>query len=67
MTTAFLQLYILQKVDQLKKQSSVLQSTGDISEAHECVGKLELLKEMWEELCLDKKDKEEIITFHNQI
>lgn len=67
MTTTFLQLYILNKVEQLQKQSSVLQTVGDISEAHECVGKLELLKEMWEDLHLGNKDKEETITYHNQI
>jgi hypothetical protein len=40
---------------------------GDIAEAHECIGKLELLKEMWEELRLGEKDKTETITYHNQI
>jgi hypothetical protein len=40
---------------------------GDIAEAHECIGKLELLKEMWEELHLGEKDKTETITYHNQI
>jgi hypothetical protein len=67
MTTTYLQLYILNKVEQLQKQSSVLQLVGDIGEAHECMGKLELLKEMWEDLHLGKKDKEETITYHNQI
>jgi len=67
MTTTFLHLYILNKVDQLQKQLSVLQSVGDIGEVHECVGKLELLKEMWEDLHLGKKDVTETITYHNQI
>jgi hypothetical protein len=65
--TTFLHLYILSKVEQLQKQSSVLQTVGDIAEAHECIGKLELLKEMWEDLHLGEKDKTETITFHNQI
>jgi hypothetical protein len=65
--TTFLHLYILNKVEQLQKQSSVLQTVGDIAEAHECIGKLELLKEMWEELRLGEKDKTETITYHNQI
>lgn len=67
MTTTFLHLYILNKVEKLQKQSFVLQSMGDISESHECIGKLELLKEMWEDLHLGEKDKTEIITYHNQI
>jgi len=67
MTTTFLQLYILNKVEELQKQSSVLQTVGDIGQAHECIGKLELLKEMWEDLHLGKKDKTETITYHNQI
>jgi hypothetical protein len=65
--TTFLHLYILNKVEQLQKQSSVLQTVGDIGQAHECIGKLELLKEMWEELHLGEKDKTETITYHNQI
>jgi hypothetical protein len=65
--TTFLHLYILSKVEQLQKQLSVLQTVGDIGEAHECIVKLELLKEMWEELHLGEKDKTETITYHNQI
>jgi hypothetical protein len=33
----------------------------------ELAGKIELLQEMWTELELDKIDKTETITFHNQI
>ena len=65
--TTFLHLYILSKVEQLQKQSNVLQTVGDIGQAHECIGKLELLKEMWEDLHLGEKDKAETITYHNQI
>jgi len=65
--TTFLHLYILNKVEQLQKQISVLQTVGDIGETHECIVKLELLKEMWEELHLGEKDKTETITYHNQI
>jgi hypothetical protein len=33
----------------------------------ELAGKIELLQEMWNDLELDKIDKTETITFHNQI
>ena len=64
MTLSFLKLYITSKIEQLDKRAAVLHSVNDMSEL---AGKLELLQEMWNELELDKIDKTETITFHNQI
>ncbi len=64
MTLSFLKLYISSKIEELDKNPTVLHSVDDMGEL---VGKLELLQEMWNELGLDKIDKEETITFHNQI
>jgi hypothetical protein len=64
MTLSFLKLYLSSKIEELDKRSIVLHSVNDMSEL---AGKLELLQEMWNELELDKIDKTETITFHNQI
>lgn len=64
MTLSFLKLYISSKIEQLDKRSAVLHSVNDMSEL---AGKLELLQEMWNDLELDEVDKDDIITFHNQI
>jgi hypothetical protein len=64
MTLSFLKLYISSKIEELDKNPTVLHSVDDTGEL---IGKLELLQEMWNELGLDKIDKEETITYHNQI
>lgn len=64
MTLSFLKLYISSKIEQLDKRAAVLHSVNDMSEL---AGKLELLQEMWNDLELDEVDKDDIITFHNQI
>jgi hypothetical protein len=64
MTLSFLKLYLSSKIEELDKRASVLHSVNDMSEL---AGKIELLQEMWNDLELDKIDKTETITFHNQI
>ncbi len=68
LNTTFLRLYILHKVNDIQKEADSLPH-GDITSiprAHELQGKLDLLKEMFEELELNQT-KTEIVEYHDQI
>jgi len=68
LNTTFLRLYILHKVNDIQKEADALPH-GDLSSivrAHELQGKLDLLKEMFEELELTQT-KTEKVEYHDQI
>ena len=66
--TTYLRLYILTKVTEIQKEadSLIADDIFSINRAHELQGKLELLKEMFEELKLEQT-KEEKVKFHDLI
>lgn len=66
--TTYLRLYILTKVNEIQKEadSFPLDDILSVNRAHELQGKLELLKEMFEELKLEQP-KEEKVEFHRWI
>ena len=68
--TTYIRLYILTKVNEIQKEADDLSADyTDIMSmyrAYELQGKLELLKEMFEELKLEQT-KEEKVKFHDLI
>ena len=66
--TTYLRLYILTKVTEIQKEADLLIADDifSINRAYELQGKLELLKEMFEELKLEQP-KEEKVKFHDLI
>ena len=66
--TTFLRLYILHKVNDIQREADALPHNDitSIPRAHELQGKLDLLKEMFEELELTQT-KTEIVEYHDQI
>lgn len=66
--TTYLRLYILTKVNEIQKEvnSLVADDIFSINRAHELQGKLEILKEIFEDLKLTEPRGEKL-TFHDQI
>lgn len=64
----YLRLYILTKVNEIQKEADSLfpDDIIGINRAYELQGKLEILKEIFEDLKLEQP-KGEKLTFHNQI
>ena len=66
--TTYIRLYILTKVNEIQKEADSLvpDDIFSVNRAYELQGKLELLKEMFEELKLEQP-KEEKVKFHDLI
>jgi hypothetical protein len=66
--TTYLRLYILTKVNEIQKEADSLlfDDVLSVNRAHELQGKLEILKEMFEDLKLEQP-KDEDVEFHRWI
>ena len=64
----YLRLYILTKVKEIQEEADHLNidDSSNVSRAFELQGKLELLKEVFEDLNLELASKEKIV-YHDQI
>jgi hypothetical protein len=63
MNKTMLMLWVLQRTNQLNHEMEVC---NDIKDAFVIQGKLDILKEMYDDFCLEEVSKEDI-TYHNNI
>lgn len=65
----YLKLYILHKVSDIQRETESLDQMdiNTMTRSYELQGKLDLLKEMFEELDLNKTNKSEKVEYHDEI